>query len=100
MNKSRICIECHHIIVLPTPKQKLCEKCRKAHAVAAHKRKTNTTTRGNSVATVTLKLVGAAEIKRLKRKVNLNFSDIMHAPADKAANLIDQILAGKMSVTG
>ena len=100
MNKSRICIECHHTIVLPTPKQKLCEKCRKAHAVAAHKRKTNTTTRGNSVATVTLKLVGAAEIKRLKRKVNLNFSDIMHAPPGQAIKYLDRILAGESVLTG
>ena len=66
-------------------------------AVAAHKRKTNTTTRGNSVATVIAKGPGA---QRLKRKTSLNFSDLMHAPEGKAADWINRILNGEMSVTG
>jgi len=97
VSKRRICIECHRTIQGESTKRVLCDECRKAHAVAAHKRKTNTTTRGNSVATVTAKGHGAP---RLKRKVNLNFSDIMHASAEKAADWINRILAGEMSVTG
>jgi len=93
----RICIDCHHTIQGESTRRVLCDRCRKAHAVAAHKRKTNTTTRGNSVATVIAKGHGAP---RPKRKVNLNFSDIMHAPEGKAADWINRILNGEMSVTG
>ena len=93
----RICIDCHHTIQGESTRRVLCDRCRKAHAVAAHKRKTNTTTRGNSVATVIAKGPGAP---RLKRKVNLNFSDIMHAPPGQAIKYLDRILAGESVLTG
>jgi hypothetical protein len=95
--RRRICIECHHPIRGAKPTQELHARCAQLRDTRANCDKNRSTVRGNAVANVKAK---AGPTKRPERKTSLNYGDLMHAPPEKAARLIDQILAGEASVTG